>query len=50
MPGIVLVQGRRTGRRHPGEGRKGDVPILVSDLSGFETAGKIYAILSVGES
>lgn len=46
--GIVLVQGSEPAADTLEKAAKENVPILVSDLSGFETAGKIYAILSVG--
>ncbi len=45
--GIVLVQGNEPAADTLEKAAKENVPILVSDLSGFETAGKIYEILNV---
>jgi predicted transcriptional regulator len=44
--GIVLVQGSEPAKDTLEKARKEGIPILVSDLPGFETAGRIYNLLS----
>jgi len=45
--GIVLVQGSEPAADTLDKAVKEGVPILVSERSGFETAGRIYEILKV---
>lgn len=44
--GIILVQGSEPAKDTLEKATKEGIPILISDFSGFETAGKIYNLLS----
>lgn len=44
--GIILVQGSEPAKDTLEKAVKEDIPILISDLPAFETAGKIYNLLT----
>lgn len=48
LAGIVLVQGREPADDTLKRAGEENVPLLVSNEPAFETAGKIYALLSTG--
>lgn len=43
--GIILIQGREPDADTVGRALQEGIPIMVTDLPGFEIAGRIYALL-----
>ncbi len=49
LAGIVLVRGAEPAQDTLEKALKEKIPILVSDLSAFETAGMVYRLIGPGE-